>query len=113
MGVFYGWSRNPVKSKVGHALFESEFVTVMRGVLRAGEKPSDLVVVAGEDGDTLVAFAGDDDTQVAVNPGFMVGLPELLVEKPWGVLLRCGDVATAGVVRLERLEDAPDGALLL
>ena len=70
-------------------------------------------MVAGEDGDALVAFAGDDDTQVAVNPGFMVGLPELLVEKTWGALLRRGEVAPAGVVRLERLEGPPDGTLLL
>jgi hypothetical protein len=50
---------------------------------------------------------------VTINPGLVVGLPELLVEKTRGMLLRRGEVATAGVVRLERLEDLPDSTLLL
>ena len=70
-------------------------------------------MVAGEHSDALVAFASDDDAQVAVNPGLVVGLPELLVEKTRGKLLRCDEVATADVVRLECLEDPPDGTLLL
>ena len=82
-------------------------------ILRAGEKPTDLVVVAGEHREAHVAFASDDDAQVAVNPGLVVGLPELLVEKPRGKTLRRGEIATAGVVRLERFENLPNSALLL
>ena len=82
-------------------------------ILQAGEELSDLVVVAGKHSDTLVAFASDDDAQVAVNPGLVVGLPELLVEKTRGQLLRCGEVATAEVVRLKCLENPPDGTPLL
>ena len=68
--------------------------------LRAGEELSDVVVVAGENRNAHVAFASDDDAQVAINPGFVVGLPELLVEKPRGKTLRRGEIEAASVVRL-------------
>ena len=82
-------------------------------ILRAGEKPSNLVMVAGEDGDPFIIFASDDYAQVAVYPGFIIGFPELFVEKTRGVLLCRGEMAIARVVRLERLDDPPDGPLLL
>lgn len=82
-------------------------------MLCAREELSDLVVVAGQDRDTLVTFASDDDTQAPINPGLVVRLPELLVEKARGALLRRDEVATTGVVRLDRLKDQPDGTLLL
>jgi hypothetical protein len=80
--------------------------------LHAGKKLSDLVVVAGEDGDTLITLASDDNTQVAIHAGFIVRLPELLVEKTRGALLRCGKIAPAGVVDLEGLKNSADGAVL-
>ena len=81
--------------------------------LRACEELSDLIVVAGEHSDALVVFASDDDAQVAVNPGLMVGFPQLLVEKPWGKMAHRSQIAAAGVVRLERFENPSDSALLL